>query len=75
MVKHIDEDFFDNQLISRWTGEWLAEDTTWVIAIAKNVPWHENYQYSLPARTVTILNDHFYKGDDSVRFGIVDLHE
>jgi hypothetical protein len=32
----------------------------------------EDYKYSLPPRSVTILNDNFYKGNEKVRFGIVD---
>jgi len=71
-VKHIDGDFFDNHLVSRWTSGWLGGDVTWVIGFGKNVPWNEDYMFSLSPRTVTILNDHFYKGDEKVRFGIID---
>ena len=38
-VTLIDGDFFDNHIVSRWTSEWLAGDTTWVIATARNEPW------------------------------------
>ena len=33
-VTQIDDDFFDTFIVNRWTGGWLAGDTTWVIALA-----------------------------------------
>ena len=59
-VRHIDGDFFDEFIVHRWTSEWLAGDTTWVIGIGKPVPWNQDYMYSLSARTVHILNDRYY---------------
>ena len=59
-VKHIDGEYFDKYIVSRWTGSWLAGDTTWVIAVGKNFPWNDNYAYSLGSRSVTVLCNHFY---------------
>ena len=76
-LKLIDGDFYDNYIVSRWTSEWLADDTTWVIAMGKrDVPWSEvNLKYALAARSVTILNNHFYEEDPKVRFGVFDVTE
>ena len=42
-VRHIDAGFFDEFIVHRWTSQWLAGDTTWVLALGKNVPWFEDY--------------------------------
>ena len=59
-------------MVSRLTSDWLGGDTTWIIAVGKPIPFDENYQASLAARSLTILNNEFYKERDDVRFGIVD---
>lgn len=59
----------------RWTSQWLADDTTWVIGFGKPVPWSQDYSYTLSVRTAHILNEHFYKDEPKVRFGVVDYTE
>lgn len=34
-----------------------------------------DYQYSLSARSATILNDNFYYDQPNIRFGILEYHE
>ena len=69
---HIDSDFYDNYIVSRWTGQWLAGDTTWVVAFGRPVPWGEGYQFSLPARSAFVLCNNFYQERADVRFAIID---
>ena len=77
-VTYIDYEFFDKFIVDRWTSEWLAEDTTWVIAMSAPIkydPKDHNHVYGLVARSIYILNDHFYQGNNKVRFGIVNFYE
>ena len=55
----IDDEFYDKNIVSRWTGQWLAGDTVWVIACTDRSPMREttNYRPGLLARTVHILAD------------------
>ena len=71
-VKHIDGEFFDNFIVSRWTSQWLAGDTTWVIAVGRPIPWSQGYKFSLAVRSVNILCYNFYQARPDVRFGVVD---
>lgn len=74
-IVHIDGAYFDNFIVNRWTNQWLAGDTTWVIAFGRPIPWSTNYQYSLAARSTKILCDEWYQGRSDLRFGIVDYDE
>ena len=71
-IVQINGEFYDNYIVSRWSDQWLAGDTTWVIALALPIPWEDGFQYSLPARSAHILNNYFYKDRTDIRFGIVD---
>ena len=76
-VKYIDYDFYDKYIVDYNTGEWLAGDTIWLIGMTAPVAYDSqtsDHIYGLIMRTVRILNDHFYQGNDKVRFGIVNFY-
>ena len=76
-VKYIDYDYYDKYIIDYQTGEWLAGDTIWVIAMTAPVAYSANnsdHVYGLIMRSIRILNDHFYKGQNKIRFGVVNFY-
>ena len=77
-MAYIDYEFFDRFIVNRWTNEWLAGETTWVIAMTAPVaydPETAGHTYGLIHRSIHILNDHFYQGNNDVRFGVVNFYE
>ena len=72
-VQLIDGDFYDNNIVSRWTGKWLAGDTIWVIAMGRrDIPVNQGLGYTLAARSCAVLNYHYYQNQTKVRFGVFD---
>merc|ERR1712157_10370 len=74
-VKFIDYDFYDKYIVDYNTGKWLADDTVWVIGMTAPIAYDSqvsDHIYGLIMRTIRILNDHFYQGNDKVRFGVVN---
>ena len=38
-VKFIDYLYFDTYIVNRWTNEWLAGDTTWIIGMTAPIAY------------------------------------
>lgn len=57
--------------MSRWTSEWLAGDTTWIIGFTQDIPYKESFVFGLIGRSMHILSKH-YAGNPNIRFGLVD---
>ena len=77
-VTYFDDEFFDKFIVDRWTSEWLAGDTTWVIGMTAPIAYKASsydHAFGLIARSITILSDHFYNENNNVRFGIVNYYE
>ena len=73
-VQLITEDYFDKFIVDRWSSNWLAGNVTWVISVTSQKTKEVHYSWSLQARTIHILNDHFFQGNNSIRFGLIDSH-
>ena len=58
--------------MDRWSNTWLAGNTTWVIGVTSNITKDVHYSWTLVARSIHILNDHYFKGNDTIRFGLID---
>ena len=56
---YVDGEFYDNNIVSRWTEEWLAGDDTWVLAFTDEVPYKENYRPALLSRSIHIVADYY----------------
>ena len=82
----ITEEFYDENIVSRWTNEWLAEDEIWVIGFTDDTSINKYYRPGLVARTVHILAKHYRNlnglrkaeveiGDslDHLKFGLVNI--
>ena len=72
VVHYIDDEFYDEHLVSRWGSEWLDSDKTWVIGITKPEQWANNYNYPLVGKTIRILSK-VYAHNDTMRFGLVNF--
>ena len=70
-VQLVTSEYYDTKLVSRWTSEWLAGDTTWIIGFTQDFPYKESYIFGLIGRTIHILAKH-YANDAKIRFGLVD---
>ena len=70
-VKLITSEYYDTHIVSRWTSEWLAGDTIWLIGFTQDIPYKERYVFGLIGRTIHILSKH-YAGNPKIRFGLVD---
>jgi hypothetical protein len=42
-VQLINSDYYDYKIVSRWSSEWLAGNTTWVIGVTKDYPLTQDY--------------------------------
>jgi hypothetical protein len=71
-VSLITEDYYDTFIMDRWTNTWLAGNTTWVIAVTSNITKDIHYSWTLLARSIHILNDHYFQHNDTIRFGLID---
>ena len=72
----IDDAFYDEHLVNRMTGNWLAGETVWVIACSDRtiLNTHGNYRPGLLARSVHILADIYReKKNFTMQFGLVDV--
>ena len=67
----ITPEYYDTQIVSRWTSEWLAGDKTWLIGFTQDFPYKERYVFGLIGRTMHILSKH-YADNPKIRFGLVD---
>jgi hypothetical protein len=47
---------------------------TWVIAVTTNLSKEVHYSWSLQARSLHILNDNYFKNNETIRFGMIDAH-
>ncbi len=39
MVYNVTGEFYDQNIVSRWSSSWLTGDKTWIIGITKDVPF------------------------------------
>ena len=72
MVHNISAEFFDQNLVSRWTSAWLGGEETWVIGVTKVESWQKSFAYPLVGKTIHILSK-VYAQNDTMRFGLVDF--
>ena len=42
-VQIISSDYYDSKIVSRWSSQWLAGNTTWVIGVTKDYPFKQDY--------------------------------
>ena len=72
-VQIIDGKFFDKYIAEPGTGKWLAGDTIWIICSGIRHPDKVlNEAATNICKGMYYLNDEFYKGNDTIRFGLVD---
>ena len=74
VVHLIDGSFYDNHLVSRFTSQWLAGNTTWVIGITRDEPNATNFQVNLVGKSVIALSK-VYGHNETLRFGLVDYYK
>ena len=52
-------EFYDENIVSRWSEDWLAGDDIWVIAFTDDTPYEVHYRPGLLARSIHILADYY----------------
>ena len=76
-VKQIDDEYWDRFIVDQWNGRWKQKDYTWIIFLGWNRPQtdEDEYDYSLGAKSITVLCDNYYQDKPKVRFGLIDYNE
>lgn len=70
----VDGEFYDQHIVNRFTGQWMAGDTIWVLACSDRTPLKYNYRPGLLARSVHILSDIYReKKQFNYKFGLVNV--
>ena len=71
----VDDDFYDKNIVNRWTGQWLAGNDTWVLCFTNRIPYDQYYRPGLIARSAHVLSDVYRdKGDQNIKFGLIDTY-
>ena len=73
-VTLITPEYYDTRIVSRWTNQWFAGNTTWIIGVTKDVPFEQNYMFNVVAKTIHIVNN-IFAGNNTIRFGLVNSTE